>query len=368
MLKPEIQASLFAIRFLGVGNSHALELGTSSCVLEQNHEPLLLIDCGFSTLAAYTRIYSNSLPLAIFITHTHLDHIGGLENLFYQSYFKENYIGKIKLFVPVKLVEILHKRMADYSGILAEGGVNFWDNFQLIPVSDHFGRTRQCLCSQKGINSTSIKPLPYQRALQINPDYDEAWVGMGDVYYKQGQFPLSFDAYLNACTRDSPARNQRITELLDKNNYRTVDGKNVLTQESLNLLYDKQYLEKLREKVTDCRSRYRNVAPTLVPDSLLNTFVVFRNIHFTLRKKGVKSIQVSGHTDIQPFKGVSRGENNIRQLKLSQQRAASVADALAKRGVPINRMTTKGYGYNKPAQGYTKAAWDKNRRVEIEVE
>jgi len=208
----------------------------------------------------------------------------------------------------------------------------------------------------------------YQRALQINPDYDEAWVGMGDVYYKQGQFPLSLDAYLNACTRDSPARNQRITELLDKNNYRTVDGKNVLTQESLNLLYDKQYLEKLREKVTDCRSRYRNVAPTLVPDSLLNTFVVFRNIHFTLRKKGVKSIQVSGHTDIQPFKGVSRGENNIRQLKLSQQRAASVADALAKRGVPINRMTTKGYGYNKPAQGYTKTDLEKNRRVEIEVE
>ena len=227
----------------------------------------------------------------------------------------------------------------------------------------------------------------YQRALQINPDYYEAWVGMGDVYYKQGQFPLSLDAYLNACIRDSPARNQRITELLDKNNYRAVDGKNVLTQESLNLLYNKQALEKLREKVTDCRSRYRNVAPTLVPDSLLETFVVFRNIHFdvgkyiltptakrqldeinhALRKKGLKSIQVSGHTDIQPFKGVPPEENNIRQLKLSQQRAASVADALAKRGIPINRMTTKGYGYNKPAQGYTKADWDKNRRVEIEV-
>jgi len=228
----------------------------------------------------------------------------------------------------------------------------------------------------------------YQRALQINPDYYEAWVGMGDVYYKQGQFPLSLDAYLNACTRNSPVRNQRITELLDKNNYRAVDGKNVLKQESLSLLYDKQYLEKLREKVTDCRSRYRGVAPTLVPNSLLETFVVFRNIHFevgeyiltptakqqldeisnTLLEKGAKSIQVSGHTDIQPFKGVSPQESDERQLILSQQRAASVANALAKRGIPINTMTTKGYGYNKPAQGYSKANWDKNRRVEIEVE
>ena len=116
--------------------------------------------------------------------------------------------------------------------------------------------------------------------------------------------------------------------------------------------------------------------------------VVFRNIHFevgkdtltptteqqldeishTLLKQNPKSIQVSGHTDIQTFKGVSPEENEIRQLKLSQQRAASVANALAKRNIPSNKMTTKGFGYTQPAQGYTKTDWDKNRRVEIEVE
>jgi hypothetical protein len=40
--------------------------------------------------------------------------------------------------VPVKLVEVLHKRIADYPSILAEGGANFWDCFQLVPVSEQF--------------------------------------------------------------------------------------------------------------------------------------------------------------------------------------------------------------------------------------
>ena len=225
----------------------------------------------------------------------------------------------------------------------------------------------------------------YQRALRINPDYQEAWIGMGDVYFKQGQFPLSLDAYLNACTRDNPMRNQRIAELLDKNNYRTVTDKNMLKQESLGILYDTKQLEKLRNKVIECHSRYRSVAPTLDPDSILETFVVFRNIHFdvgkylltpaaeqqldeigrTLLKKGTKSIQISGHTDIQTFKDASLAESNKLNFILSQQRAASVANSLVKRG--ISKITTKGYGNIKPAQGYTEENLDKNRRVEIEL-
>jgi ribonuclease BN (tRNA processing enzyme) len=88
-------------------------------------------------LSRYFHTYQK-LPAAIFITHAHLDHIGGLENLFYKSHFNSADHSKIKIFVPIKLVEVLHKRIADYPNILAEGGINFWDCFQLIPVSETF--------------------------------------------------------------------------------------------------------------------------------------------------------------------------------------------------------------------------------------
>jgi ribonuclease BN (tRNA processing enzyme) len=129
--------SALSMRFLGVGNSHAYELGCSSSVLEKDQKPLLLIDCGLDTLNRYLRIYEQ-LPTAIFITHAHLDHIGGLENLFYKAHFDTQQGDKIKIFVPIKIVEVLHKRLADYPNILAEGGINFWDCFQLIPLSEAF--------------------------------------------------------------------------------------------------------------------------------------------------------------------------------------------------------------------------------------
>ena len=108
----QLLAPSFRLRFIGVGNSHATELGSSSAVVERGGGPLLLIDCGPDVLPRYLAEYGGQLPGAIFVTHAHLDHIGGLENLFYRV-FKQDSSVKTRLFVPIRLVEILQQLRAE---------------------------------------------------------------------------------------------------------------------------------------------------------------------------------------------------------------------------------------------------------------
>ncbi|EIL95048.1 MBL fold metallo-hydrolase [Rhodanobacter spathiphylli] len=125
------------LNFLGVGAAHAAELGSSAAVLERDGVPLLLIDCGPDTLDRYMATY-DALPSAIFITHTHMDHVAGLERLFIKLWFDEHLRGNTRLFLHAGLMPWLQARVADYPGVLAEGGVNFWEAFRLIPCTRGF--------------------------------------------------------------------------------------------------------------------------------------------------------------------------------------------------------------------------------------
>ncbi|MEY6431740.1 MBL fold metallo-hydrolase [Thioalkalicoccus limnaeus] len=129
--------STFGLRFLGVGNAQAPDLGSSSAVLEVDGRPSLLVDCGPDTIDTFLGIYAG-LPSALFITHAHMDHIGGLEGLFYRVATAAAALRPPKVYCPVPLLQVMQSRLADYPNILAEGGSNFWDAFQLIPVSDRF--------------------------------------------------------------------------------------------------------------------------------------------------------------------------------------------------------------------------------------
>lgn len=126
----------WSLRFQGVGNASAVTLGSPMATLERDGAPWLTIDCGAEGLTAFLAEYGH-MPRAIFVTHVHLDHVAGFERLFVDSYFTERR-GQTRLYVPATVVPLLHKRVADYPNVLAEGGANFWDAFQLVPVGDAF--------------------------------------------------------------------------------------------------------------------------------------------------------------------------------------------------------------------------------------
>ena len=135
---------MWALRFQGVGNASATALGSPMATIERDGVPWLTIDCGSEGLTAYLEHYREP-PRALFITHVHLDHVGGLERLFVSEYFDPARRGRMPLYVPASVVQLLHRRVGDYPNVLAEGGANFWDAFRLVPVGEAFWHEGQRL-------------------------------------------------------------------------------------------------------------------------------------------------------------------------------------------------------------------------------
>lgn len=127
----------WALRFHGVGSATAVGLGSAMATIERDGEPWLTIDCGGEGLTAFLGHYGD-WPRAVFITHVHLDHVAGLERLFVGTYFDPARRGRVRIYVPAPVLPLLHQRIAEYPNVLAEGGANFWDAFQLIPVGPAF--------------------------------------------------------------------------------------------------------------------------------------------------------------------------------------------------------------------------------------
>ncbi len=128
----------WALRFLGVGSAAAAgTLGAASAVLERDGEPLLMIDCGQEALDAFLARYGRPPP-AVYVTHAHMDHVAGIERLFFLAWFDPALRGRLPIYVAVPVLPHLHARVAEYPGALAEGGANFWDGLHLVPVTRGF--------------------------------------------------------------------------------------------------------------------------------------------------------------------------------------------------------------------------------------
>ena len=96
----------------GVGNASAVALGSPMASIERDGRPWLTIDCGAEGLSAYESRHGQA-PDALFITHVHLDHVGGMERLFVSTYFDPARRGKVRLYVPAPVVPLLQRRVAD---------------------------------------------------------------------------------------------------------------------------------------------------------------------------------------------------------------------------------------------------------------
>jgi len=216
----------------------------------------------------------------------------------------------------------------------------------------------------------------YKQALQIDPNLSFAWYGLGETYYKQGQFPLSLEAHLHTCKTDEDSK-KRLIELLKENRYAVTEEGQILNKESLLLLYNKQRQQTISRMISDCGLRsnveskgtFRNVTFHTGSAKLTRSAKQqIKNLAEAFKQIMPSVIKVYGHTDNQQFKRAkTQAENDHLNLKLSQQRALAVKKELIEQGIKSKRIQTWGYGSKKPLdKSLSKIAYAKNRRVEIE--
>ena len=103
---------------------------------------------------------------------------------------------------------------------------------------------------------------------------------------------------------------------------------------------------------------YFNTDSAVIQD---RSFPIIDAVAATLKgNPQIQLIEIQGHADER-----STDDHNIH---LTRDRAASVLEALATRGVPRERLRTAGYGSRCPVNPqHNETAWEQNRRVEFKI-
>lgn len=134
------------LKFLGVGSAFApLTLGQSNMILTSDSGKILMVDCGMT--APY--IFKDELKLnvqdidALYVSHLHADHIGGIEWLAFMRFFvpKKDVNGnpiKPKLIMIKSLMEELWETSLKGGLQSVEGRImNLTDYFECIPLMEN---------------------------------------------------------------------------------------------------------------------------------------------------------------------------------------------------------------------------------------
>ncbi len=124
----EMGASAMKLQMIGTGNAFAKKYFNNNALIEQDGFKLL-IDCGITApLALYELGIGMEELNAVLITHTHGDHVGGLEEYGFQMKFKHG--RKPVLYLADTLVEPLWNHTLS-GGMTQEGLDRLEDAFEV---------------------------------------------------------------------------------------------------------------------------------------------------------------------------------------------------------------------------------------------
>ena len=89
-------------------------------------------------------------------------------------------------------------------------------------------------------------------------------------------------------------------------------------------------------------------------------YPILEHAYDVLKENPSVKVEIQGHTD--------SDASDAYNLKLSQKRAETVKEYLAKKGIEAGRMSTVGFGETKPiSDNTTPTGKAKNRRIEFKV-
>lgn len=134
------------LKFLGVGSAFApLSSGQSNMEFISDSGQIMLLDCGMTAPYVFRDEFKHNIQdiSAIWISHLHADHIGGMEWLSFMRYFvpKRDDDGKVikpKLYMIPALMEELWETSLKGGLQSIEGRLmNLTDYFECIPVNEN---------------------------------------------------------------------------------------------------------------------------------------------------------------------------------------------------------------------------------------